>query len=123
MRVCVPTFKPAGLEARVCEHFGRCEAFTVAEIDDKGISRSWSVSNKKAGQHNCALTLQRIVKEGIDLIIVGKIGRGPFMGLSQLGVKVYVGARGSVEETLEEYIKSNLRPAIEEDICRKKCHK
>lgn len=121
MIVCVPTFKPNGLEARVCEHFGRCEAFTIAEIDETGIARAWSVSNKRGGHHNCAFTLQRIAKEGVDRVIVGRIGRGPFMGLKQLGIEVYVGASGIVEDTLEEYIKGDLRPAAEEDICREKC--
>ena len=123
MKVCIPSFLPGGLNASVSEHFGHCEVFTVADIENGEIVKAWPLSNDDDGQeHNCAIPVQRIMNEGVKHMIVGGIGRGPLMGFEQLKIDVYTGAKGTVEETLKAYIKGSLDLADLNVVCKGGCH-
>ncbi|MCG7850335.1 MAG: NifB/NifX family molybdenum-iron cluster-binding protein [ANME-2 cluster archaeon] len=122
MRVCIPSFKPGGLNAPVSEHFGHCEIFTLADIDGDKIKDAWPLSNEYEGEHSCEIPVQRILNEKVECMIVGGIGRGPMMGFQQLGIKVYSGASGTVEDTLNQFIEGALKPAGNENLCQGGCH-
>ena len=123
MRVCVPSFLPGGLNAPVSEHFGHCEVFTVADIEDDKIVKAWPLLNDDDGQeHNCAIPVQRIMNEGVKHMIVGGIGRGPLMGFQQIKIDVHTGATGTVEDTLKAYIKGSLDLADPNNTCKGGCH-
>ncbi|MBW6470437.1 MAG: NifB/NifX family molybdenum-iron cluster-binding protein [Methanosarcinaceae archaeon] len=122
MRVCIPSFSPGGLDAPVSEHFGHCEVFTVADIEDDKIVAAWPLSNEQEGGHNCAIPVQRIIDEGVDCMIVGGIGRGPLMGFNQLKIDVYSGATGTIEDTLNEFIKGLLSLVKIDHVCKGGCH-
>jgi len=122
MRVCIPSFNPGGLDAPISEHFGHCEIFTVADIDDTKIIGAWPLSNEQEGEHNCEIPIQRIIKENVECMIVGGIGRGPLMGFQQLGIKVYSGASGTVADTLTLFIEGSLKAAGNENLCQGGCH-
>ncbi|HJH32318.1 MAG TPA: dinitrogenase iron-molybdenum cofactor biosynthesis protein [Methanosarcinaceae archaeon] len=123
MRVCVPSFLPGGLDARVSEHFGHCEVFTVIEVEDGKIVKAWPLSNDDEGQeHNCAIPVQRVASEGVEHMIVGGIGQGPLMGFSQQNIKVYSGASGTVEETVKRFIDGTLANTGPTGACQGGCH-
>ena len=122
MRVCIPSFVPGGLNAPISEHFGHCEVFTVADIEDNEILKAWPLSNEQEGGHNCAIPVQRIIDEGVDCMIVGGIGRGPLMGFNQLKIDVYAGATGTIEDTLNEFIKGSLSLVNIDQVCKGGCH-
>ena len=123
MRVCVPSFLPGGLDARVSEHFGHCEVFTVADVEDGKIVKAWPLSNDDEGQaHTCAIPVQRVIDAGVEHMIVGGIGQGPLMGFSQLNIKVYSGASGTVEETVKRFIAGTLAGTDSKGVCQGGCH-
>ncbi|MGP8321675.1 MAG: NifB/NifX family molybdenum-iron cluster-binding protein [Methanosarcinaceae archaeon] len=123
MRICVPSYLPGGLNARVSEHFGHCEVFTVAEIEGTEIVKAWPLSNDDEGQeHTCAIPVQKIVNEGVEHMIVDGIGQGPLMGFNELNIKVYSGASGTVEETLKRFIEGTLAATDSTGGCRGGCH-
>lgn len=123
MRVCVPSFLPGGLNALVSEHFGHCEVFTVADIENGEIVKAWPLSNDDEGQeHTCAIPVQRVVDAGVEHMIVGGIGQGPLAGFMQENIKVYSGASGTVEETVKRFIAGTLSDTDSKGGCQGGCH-
>lgn len=124
MRVCIPSFLPGGLNASVSEHFGHCEVFTVADIENGEIVKAWPLLNDDddGQEHNCAIPVQKIMNEGVKHMIVGGIGRGPLMGFQQIKIDVYTGAAGTVEDTLKAYTKGSLNLADLDGACKGGCH-
>lgn len=37
VKIAIPSDQPGGLEARVSEHFGHCDLYTIVEVDADGI--------------------------------------------------------------------------------------
>ncbi len=123
MRVCVPSFLPGGLNAPVSEHFGHCEVFTIADIENGEIVKAWPLSNDDEGQeHTCAIPVQRVVDAGVEHMIVGGIGQGPLAGFMQENIKVYSGASGTVEETVKRFIAGTLSDTDSKGVCQGGCH-
>ncbi len=119
MRVCVPSFLPGGLDAPVSEHFGHCEVFTVADIENGEIVKAWPLSNDDEGQeHTCAIPIQKVASEGVEHMIVGGIGQGALMGFLQQNIKVYSGASGTVEETVKRFIAGTLADTDSNSACQ-----
>ena len=115
MRISIPSFKPGGLNAEVSAHFGRSELFTAVELDGAKIERVWTIDND--GEHNCMLPVQKMASEGIEAILITGIGGRPLSELQSRGIRVYVGATGTVNDAVEDYLNSILKEATLNDAC------
>jgi predicted Fe-Mo cluster-binding NifX family protein len=120
MKLGVPSMRPGGLDADVSAHFGHCELFTAIELDGIEIKRVWTIDND--GEHNCMIPVLKMADAGIDAVLIGGIGRRPMMEFQNNGIKVYVGAGGSVKEALSEFLSDSLREAKAQDVCKGACH-
>jgi predicted Fe-Mo cluster-binding NifX family protein len=54
-------------------------------------------------------TAQKIANSGVSAIITGNVGPNAFQTLSAAGIKVIVGANGTVKESVEKYKKGELK--------------
>jgi predicted Fe-Mo cluster-binding NifX family protein len=120
MKLGVPSIRPGGLDADVSAHFGHCELFTAIELDGSEIKRVWTIDND--GEHNCMIPVRKMADAGIDAVLISGIGRRPLMEFQNNGIKVYVGAGGSVKEALSEFLNDSLREAKAQDACKGTCH-
>lgn len=121
MKLGIPSFRPGGLNADVSAHFGHCEIFTAVEIDGSEIKKVWTIDNE--GEHNCMIPVQKMRREGIDGVLIGGIGRRPLMEFQNNGIRVYVGAGGTVKDAVADYLGDSLREATLHDVCHgNNCH-
>lgn len=120
MKLGIPSIRPGGLDADVSAHFGHCELFTAIELDGSEIKRVWTIDND--GEHNCMIPVRKMADAGIDAVLIGGIGRRPLMEFQNQGIKVYVGAGGSVKEALSDFLSDSLREAKAQDVCQGSCH-
>lgn len=120
IKVGVPSLRPGGLDADVSAHFGHCEVFTAVELDGREIKEVWTLDND--GEHNCMIPVQRMAEEGIDTVLIGGIGRKPLTEFQRMGVRVYVGAAGTVKDAVYGFLSGCLREATVKDVCRGGCH-
>jgi len=120
MKISVPSNMPGGLDADVSAHFGHCDVFTAMEMDGNEIKNVWTISND--GEHNCMIPVQKMAKEGIDVVLIGGIGRRPLMEFQNNGIRVFVGADGKVKEALSNYLGGSLREASVHDVCNGSNH-
>jgi predicted Fe-Mo cluster-binding NifX family protein len=120
MRIGIPSDIPGGLDASVSAHFGHCDIFTAVEIDDDQVKTVWTIDND--GEHNCMVPVRKMAEAKIDAVLIGGIGRRPLMEFNNNGIKVFVGATGTVKEALERYINEGLTEATVEDACQGSNH-
>ena len=120
MKLGIPSDRPGGLDAGVSAHFGHCDLFTAVEIDGSEIKNVWTIDNE--GEHNCMIPVRKMADAGIDAVLIGGIGRRPLMEFQNSGIKVFIGAEGTVKEALANYMKEVLVEATIQDVCHGSGH-
>ncbi|MBQ6319697.1 MAG: NifB/NifX family molybdenum-iron cluster-binding protein [Lachnospiraceae bacterium] len=97
----------------VFPHFGRTPAFKVYEISDGKVISSEVIDTNGTGHGALAGFLEDI---GAEVMICGGIGGGAIAAMSEAGIKVYAGASGSADETVNAYVAGTL-PEIGDATC------
>ncbi len=118
MRVAIPTYK-GGLDDVVCEHFGRAPTFTVVDIATNEYKIVPNTGEHFGGSRHAP---EILAAEGVSAVICSNLGPRAILMLSELGIKVFVGASGTVKDALRDFSAGRLREASYEDACRDARH-
>jgi len=109
MKICV-TARGNNLEADVDPRFGRCDYFIVVDpetLEFKVIENPNAVAAGGAGIQSSQL----IASEKAEAVVTGNVGPNAYQTLSSLGIKIYVGASGTVKEAIEAFMQGQLKLA------------
>ena len=90
----------------VSEHFGRCENFTLCNIENGKVTDMKVISTQ--GNQRGALPAF-LHKMGVNTVISGGAGSGAIQKLSQMGIEAFVGVQGRIEDALNSYLKGELK--------------
>jgi predicted Fe-Mo cluster-binding NifX family protein len=116
--IAVPSMPPGGLEAARSGHFGHCDFFTLARVENGSIKEVSIVPNPPHMQGGCQAPVNLLYKSGADAIIVGGIGMRPLMGFRQMGIEVYFGPEGeTVGHVLEHFVQGRLQLISNDQVC------
>lgn len=116
MKICIPTMGKGGLDDRVGEHFGRVPTYTVVDLDTNEVKVVPNTSHHMGGQGDPPEIMAR---EGVTIMICQGLGRRAISMFEELGIDVYIGASGTVEETVGAFKQGNLQKAGASDGCGK----
>ena len=120
--VAVPSNAPAGLEAVPSAHFGHCDAYTVARIQDGRILDVSVEYNEGHEQGGCIVPVQSLSDKGVGVLIAGGMGIGPLNPMHQMGMRVfYASGYASVKDVLQAYIDGRLQEFGSGNLCRGGC--
>lgn len=116
--ICIPSLDDQGLSSEISNHFGKSPYFTLLIIDGTKIEKIDVI--KSLGMHEGGrLTPAEIINQfNSDVLLCANLGSKAVQLLHQYGIKVFVGASGTVENTFEEWKKDNLRLADDESVCK-----
>ena len=95
------------LDSLVDPRFGRCPYFIVIDTENLNFE---SVPNQSLTQaHGAGIAAAQLVaKLGAETVLTGQVGPNAHMALSHTGITVVTGASGTVEKTVESYLKGQL---------------
>ena len=96
------------IESEIDPRFGRCKYFLIIDTETMNcdpISNESAMSSGGAGIQ----AAQTIAKTGVKIVVTGNIGPNAFQTLTAAGIKVFTGAKGKVNEAIENYKKGDLR--------------
>ena len=101
MKICV-TATERNLDASVDPFLGRCRYFVIVDpetmefevLENPGASARGGAGVRAA---------QAVANKGIDVMLTGDIGPNALPVLSNAGIKVVTGVRGTVREVIEQY--------------------
>jgi predicted Fe-Mo cluster-binding NifX family protein len=117
-RVAIPCLGEASSNAPVSPHFGRADSYAIVTIQDGKVESVESLSN--SAHTDCSSPVRRLAERGVELMLVGGMGMGPYMSFRQQGIEVRYGISGTVADAVESYIKNETVPMAEDTLCG--CH-
>ena len=96
------TSRGTTLDDPVDPRFGRCAHFVIVETDDMAVE---SIENRNASAGGGAgiQSAQLMADKGVEAVITGNCGPNAFRTLEAAGIRVVIGAAGSVRDTVVQY--------------------
>jgi len=110
MKVAI-TSTGSNLDSQIDPRFGRCQYFIIINPETMQFEAIQN-SNLQAGSGAGIATAQMIAQKGVDTVITGNVGPNAFQTLSAGGIKIIVGASGTVKEAIELYRKGELKSTV-----------
>lgn len=100
----VPSNGEGGLDAERSGHFGRCDCFTVVEIQDGAITGTRIVANPPHEEGGCLRPVNLLAGEGVNALVVAGIGGRPLAGFNDAGITVYFDTQIPVVRAIAERV-------------------
>jgi predicted Fe-Mo cluster-binding NifX family protein len=104
------------LDAQIDPRFGRAKFFIVADTETKEFKAVDNVQNFNAAQGAGIQAGQNIAGLGVESVITGHVGPKAFSVLQAAGVKIYIGAKGTVEDAIKQFKSGNLQCVDSPDV-------
>ncbi|MDI9396133.1 MAG: NifB/NifX family molybdenum-iron cluster-binding protein [Euryarchaeota archaeon] len=101
MKICISA-SGKELDSEVDPKFGRCNYFVLIDPDTGAVT---SIKNpgSEASSGAGIRAAEAIVRAGAEILLTGSVGPNSFSVLSEAGIEIYSGIRGTVDFALEEY--------------------
>ncbi len=118
MLVAVPSDSPGGLEARISDHFGHCDAFTLVQVDDQQLGPVTVLSNDAHEGGQCMAPVMLLKRQGAEALVAGGMGQRPLSGFQQVGITVYFKAGAeTVRDAIELLVAGECREFAPAQTC------
>ena len=92
----------------VFQHFGHAEAFKLFTVEDGKVVSSEVITPGVSGHSAIAAFLKGI---GVDTVICGGVGDGAEQALSDAGIQLCSGIKGSADKAVASYLAGEIQPA------------
>jgi predicted Fe-Mo cluster-binding NifX family protein len=119
MKVCVPTMGDKGLEEIVSGHFGRAPTFTIVDLETNDVR---IVPNKSEHMGGMGKPPEKLVQEGVHVMLCSGLGPRAINMFENYGIEVFVGAQGTVRDTIELWRAGRMQMATDENACKEHRH-
>ena len=110
MKICI-TSLGSDLNSPIDPRFGRAQYFLL--LDEKGELKEVSSNPGILARGGAGITAaQKIVNQGVEILITGNVGPNAFQALSAGGIKVMINTSGTVMEAIERYKRNELKEIL-----------
>jgi len=110
------TSNGTAVESRVDSRFGRAAFFVLVDLDTGAVEVHDNAENLDAAQGAGIQAAETVCNLGAELVLTGHCGPKAFRVLQAAGVQVVVGAKGTVQEAIEEFKRGELVPTGNADV-------
>ena len=116
MKLCIPAESPQ-LEAQVDARLGRAACFVLVDSETGEMLESIpNEQNQQAASGAGIQAGQTIAQTGVEAVLCANCGPKAFRVLQAAGVKVYVGASGTVADAVGAFKEGKLEEAGEANV-------
>jgi len=116
MKIAVTAVSGEGLESLVDSRFGRARFFIVHDTESGETVPIDNSVNVNAQQGAGIQAAESIAGAGAKVLLTGHCGPNAFKTLSAAGIKVVIGASGTVKQAIEDYLADRLKEAEGADV-------
>jgi predicted Fe-Mo cluster-binding NifX family protein len=102
---------------QVSAHFGRCQLYTIFEIEDNKIINKNAVETPG---HQPGMLPKFLHEKGVNLVICGGMGPKAQNLFAELGIEPIIGISGKVDEVVQGYLTGKLQSG--ESLCTQGTH-
>ena len=122
MLAAVPCLAPGGPAAAPNVHFGRCQLYTLARVEDGKITEISVQPNPLHQGGDCAGPVQALLQLGVTVLLAGGMGMRPLRALQEAGIAVYYNANlPTVADCLNAFAAGRLVPFGPGHLCQGGC--
>lgn len=89
----------------VAQHFGRCPAFTIVEIEDGQVTSQTQVANPG---HRTGFLPKFMHEQGVDVMVTGGMGQRAVGFFQQFGIQPVVGVQGPIDAVVQQLCEGTL---------------
>lgn len=118
MKYAIPVEGTKGLNEIVCPHFGRAEYYVIWDDETNSVETIRNESEHFGGR---GMPAEYLASKANAILCAG-IGSRAIALCNQLGLGVYVGAQGTVQDTINLLKEGKLRLATDTDGCGARGH-
>jgi predicted Fe-Mo cluster-binding NifX family protein len=115
MRISVPSMGNRGMDEMVGEHFGRVPTYTIYDTETDNVE---VISNTSEHMGGTGYPPELLANAGVNVMVCGGLGRRAIMMFEEMGIRVYVGASGTVRAAIEMFQAGSLAEATDENACQ-----
>jgi len=105
------TAQGKNMESKVDPRFGRASWFVLVDTETGAYEAVSNEQNLNAGQGAGIQSAENISRQGAKAVITGNCGPKAFRTLNAAGIKIYIGAEGTVAEVFEKFKAGKLSEA------------
>lgn len=98
---------------QVSPHFGRCNTYTMIDLEDGKVIAKEVIKNPG---HEPGFLPQFLHKSGVNAIVAGGMGPRAQNLFQEVGINVYLGVEGPIDEVIEKLQKGILIAGV--SFCR-----
>jgi predicted Fe-Mo cluster-binding NifX family protein len=89
MLLAVPSLGQGGLEGERSGHFGRCDTFTLVELENGQVMSVWVIDNPPHEDGGCLRPVELLASHKVNALVVAGMGARPLAGFRDAGIDVY----------------------------------
>ncbi|MBU7031672.1 MAG: NifB/NifX family molybdenum-iron cluster-binding protein [Theionarchaea archaeon] len=119
MKVGIPTLGTRGLSEEISPHFGRAPTFTI--VDD-GTREIQVIENTSEHLGGVGKPPELLAEHGAEVMLCSGLGPRAVHMFESYGIRVFVGASGTVQDTLDLWKENILQEATDENACKMHRH-
>jgi len=106
------------MDAQRSGHFGRCDCFTLVDVEDGKVIGFEIVENPPHIDGGCLAPVNLLASHGADAILVAGIGGRPLAGFNDAGISVYHDdTRPIVKDAVEALLAGLVGPIDPSGVC------
>ena len=112
----VITAQGTDLSAEVDPRFGRAKWFILVDTETGEFSALDNEQNMNAMQGAGIQAARLVADSGAEAIVTGNVGPKAFATLSAAGIKIYIGAKGTIADAVEKFKVGELTSADDANV-------
>ena len=106
MRIIIPVYSEAGLDAKICDHFGRTPYFAVIDLDENGqIIKQSTVSS--SGEHFCEC-ISFLLNLKPNFMIAQGMGQRVIQNFQNARIAILRTSANVVKDAIQQYNRGEL---------------
>lgn len=119
MKIGVPTLGTRGLSEEVSPHFGRAPTFTIYDTETGTVE---VVDNTSEHMGGVGKPPQLLMQRGAHTMLCSGLGPRAVHMFESYGIRVFVGASGTVQDSIDLWKEGILQEATDENACKMHRH-
>lgn len=119
MKIGVPTLGDKGLSEEVSPHFGRAPTYTLYDTETKDTHVVNNTGEHMGGRGKPPEMLQQ---HNVDVMLCSGLGPRAVHMFESYGIRVFVGASGTVQDSIDLWKEGILQEATDENACKMHRH-
>ncbi|MBU6997019.1 MAG: NifB/NifX family molybdenum-iron cluster-binding protein [Theionarchaea archaeon] len=119
MKIGIPTMGKKGLAEEVSPHFGRAPTFTLYDTESKSVQVVENTSEHMGGSGKPP---EELALHNAEVMLCSGLGPRAVHMFESYGIRVFVGATGTVQDAIDLFTEGILQEATDENACKMHRH-